>query len=121
MKILLGVFLAAACLGGSSCTTAKLWEDTDPNDPILLAAGENSEATLKKMGVDYTVIDTPDWKGYSVEKTKLRKAIDLQLRLAGTPPALALDAAGTFLALIACNPDVWCGVLEGIACSVNSR
>ena len=121
MKILLGVFLAAACLGGSSCTTAKLWEDTDPNEPILLAAGENSEATLKKMGVDYTVIDTPDWKGYSVQKSGFRKAIDLHLRLAGTPPALAMDAAGTILAVAASSPDFWCEVLEAVACSVNSR
>ena len=121
MKISACAVLAAALLLCPACTTTKLWEDTDPDNAILIAAGRTSEAELKKLGVDYTVVETADWKGYSVEKSRFRKAIDLHLRLAGTPPALAMDAAGTILAVAASSPDFWCEVLEAVACSVNSR
>jgi hypothetical protein len=121
MKTIPAALLACLFLLCPACTTSKLWEDTDPDDPILIAAGKTSEAELKKLGVDYTAVDTADWKGYRVEKSRFRKAIDLHLRLAGTPPALAMDAAGTILALAASEPDFWCEVLEAVACSVSSR
>mgnify|MGYP003622390841 CR=1 FL=1 len=119
MKSLPSAILAAALLLCPACTTSKLWEDTDPDARLLLDAGTTSEATLNKLGVGYEVVEVGEWKGYSVEKSTLRKALDFQLRLAGTPPALALDAAGTILAMVALNPDVWCGVIESIADSVN--
>ena len=103
-----------------ACTTSKLWEDTDPDARLLLDADTTSEATLQKLGVDYAVVEVGEWKGYSIEKTTFRKALDLQLRLAGTPPALAMDAAGTILAMVALNPDVWCGVIQSIAYSANN-
>lgn len=121
MKILLCALLAGLLLLCPACTTAKLWEDTDPNGAILIAAGKTSEAELKKLGVDYTVVETADWKGFSVEKSKFRQAIDFHLRLAGTPPALAMDAAGTILAVAASSPDFWCEVFEAVACSVNNH
>lgn len=119
MKSLPNAILAAALLLCPACTTAKLWEDTDPDARILLDAGTTDEATLKKLGVDYAVVEVGAWKGYSVEKSTFRKALDLHLRLAGTPPALALDTAGTILAMVAFDPYVWCGVIESIANSVN--
>ena len=119
MKSLPSAILAAALLLCPACTTSKLWENTDPATRILLDADTTSEATLHKLGVDYAIVEIGDWKGYSVEKSTLRKALDLHLRLAGTPPALALDAAGTILAMVALNPDVWCGVIQSIACAVN--
>ena len=121
MKSIPSAILAAVLLCCPAClsTTTKLWEDTDPDDRIVLDANATSEATLQKLGVDYELIEVGDWKGYRVEKSRIRKALDCQLRLAGTPPALALDAAGTLLALLASNPDLWCGVIESLLCSIS--
>lgn len=119
MKFIPSAILAASLLLCPACTTTKLWEDTDPEDLLLLDAKTTTEATLQKLGVDYTVVEAGDWKGYSVEKSRIRKALDLQLRLAGTPPALAMDAAGTLLALLTSNPDIWCGVIEVLLRSIS--
>ena len=121
MKSIPIAILAAVLLCCPACisTTTKLWEDTDPDNRILFEAGAISETTLQKLGVEYEHIEVGEWKGYSVEKSRVRKALDYQLRLAGTPPALAMDAAGTLLALLASNPDVWCDLIEAILCSVS--
>ncbi|MGD9612849.1 MAG: hypothetical protein AB7V22_08080 [Kiritimatiellia bacterium] len=119
MKRLSNAILATALFLCPACTTTQLWEDTDPENRILLEANTTSEKTLRKLGVEYTAIEVGEWKGYSVEKSRIRKALDYQLRLAGTPPALALDAAGTLLALLTSNPEIWCGVIESLLCSIS--
>jgi len=119
MKKLLRIVILGALILCSACTTTKLWENTDPTSLVLIEAGKTSEADLTKRGIKYTVVDTPNWKGYSVEKSTLRKAIDVQLRLVGTPPAFVIDVAGTALGAVACNPEVWSGLLSEFSMQFN--
>ena len=119
MKCISSAILAIALVLCPACTTTQLWEDTDPENRILLEASETSETTLQKLGVEYTAIQIGEWKGYSVEKSRIRRALDYQLRIAGAPPALALDAAGTLLALLASNPELWFGMIESLLCSIS--
>ena len=118
IKLLRIVFLGTILLC-SACTTTKLWEATDPTNLVLIEADKTSEAELTKLGVKYTVIDSPSWKGYGVEKSTLRKAIDLQLRLVGTCPAFVIDVAGTVVGAVACNPEFLGFLLECLATEIN--
>ena len=107
-RISLGVFAGLLALG-QACATSHLWECTDPEQKIWVPADRTSEKTLKKRGLNYEVFAGETAPGYFVEKDKWQKALDIQLRILGTPPALALDiAAGAALVVLA-HPEllVW--------------
>jgi hypothetical protein len=78
-----------------SCTTNKLWEDTNPDTRLWIDADKITEAELQKRGVDYTVHNTSQGDGYLVEKSSRQKMKDFHLRMLGTPATLIVDAAST--------------------------
>jgi len=90
--MLIGLLIAC-----QSCATQMLWDNTDPKERIWIDADKTTEAALRRRGVAYEVYESPHGRAYLIEKSGWRKMGDYQLRVLGTPVALALDAATTVL------------------------
>ena len=95
MKSLLGVILLGILVICQSCTTSKLWEDTNPKDRIWIDASKTTEAALQKRGVKYESYALSRGNGYLVAKSSMDKMKDYQLRMLGTPVTVVLDTAAT--------------------------
>jgi hypothetical protein len=95
MKSILRVILMGIVVVCQSCATAKLWEDSDPNERIWIDASKTTEEALQKKGVDYDVYDRGDCRGYLIKKSGMDRMKDYQLRALGTPVTVVLDAATT--------------------------
>lgn len=67
-------------------------------------AGKTCEKALQQKGVPYEFLCIDEEEGYLVEKNKWHKAFDLQLRVIGTPVALALDATAGLACLVISDP-----------------
>ena len=93
MKFLSKGILFGALILCQSCATTALWENTDPHQRIWIPADKTSEAVLQKKGVEHEFHAYQWGQGYTAEKTKWRKARDINIRVIGTPVALALDAS----------------------------
>lgn len=87
-SVLAGVL--AVCQG---CATAKLWDETNPNERVWIDADRITEATLRERGIDYQVYSGACGHGYLVRKNIYGRMKDYQFRALGTPITLALDAA----------------------------
>ena len=126
MKLISKGILFGALILCQSCATTALWENTDPNQRIWIPADKTSEAALQKKGVEHEFHAYKCGQGYTAEKTKWRKIQDINLRVIGTPVALALDAsmgvayvtAGVGY-LILSDPYLCVEVLELVECAVN--
>ncbi len=77
------------------CATARLWEDTNPNERVWIGADKIAEQTLRERGIDYQVYSGAIGHGYLVRKNIHGRMKDYQLRALGTPVTLVLDAATT--------------------------
>ena len=116
--MLIGVLLIC-----QACTTAKLWEDTNPKERVWVAANVITEEGLKKKGVKYEA-HTAEWgNGYLIEKSQAEKMKDFHLRMLGTPATVVLDAATTVVVVgavvLLSDPD---GVFDLIkACSTDGK
>lgn len=90
------IALAGILLLCQACTTAKLWEDTEPQ--VWIDASQITEAELKERGVPYRVYRSSIMNGYLVDKSTREKMKGYHLRMLGTPVTLTIDAAGTAVA-----------------------
>lgn len=119
MKRMLSVLLMGLLLSGQACTTAKLWEDANPNDRIWIDADKTTEASLKARGVDYQVYNDKGVSGYLIKKHGLERMKDYQLRALGTPVTLVVDAAATVVVvgvyMFINDPVGTCSLIECIA------
>ena len=98
MKIILSVILIAVLMICQSCSTAKLWDDTNPNERVWIDADKITETTLKQRGMEYQPYTLKGGgKGYLVRKSNWGKMKDYQLRMLGTPVTLVVDAATTVI------------------------
>jgi hypothetical protein len=117
MKRILSVLLIGVLLCCQACTTAKLWQDANPNDRIWIDADKTTEASLKERGVDYQVYNDKGVSGYLIKKQGLERMKDYQLRALGTPVTLVLDAAATVVVVgvyvLLNDPDGTCSLIEG--------
>ena len=55
VKQLFQVVLVGFLFSCQACSTAKLWEDADPNARIWMDADKTTEAALKERGLHYQV------------------------------------------------------------------
>ena len=104
-RIAMGAF-AGLLAFGQGCATSSLWECTDPGQKVWVPADKTTEEILKKKGLDYEVSAGETAPGYYVEKDKWHKALDVQLRILGTPPALALDVAAGVAFVAVTHPEL---------------
>ena len=104
-RIAMGLFVGLWAFG-QGCATSSLWECTDPEQKVWVPADRTSEETLKKRGLDYEAVAGEAAPGYFVEKNKWHKALDVQLRILGTPPALALDLVAGTAFVVMTNPEL---------------
>lgn len=95
MRTLLRVLLVGFVVVCQSCTTGKLWDDTNPNERIWIDASKTTEEALRLRGVDYESYDHGSIKGYLIKKSGMDRMKDYQLRALGTPVTLVVDAATT--------------------------
>jgi hypothetical protein len=99
-----------------SCATAKLWEDTNPNERIWIDSSKITEEALKKRGVAYQVETTQWGTGYLVEKSAAEKMKDYHLRMLGAPVTLVVDAATTVVVvgvyMFLNDPDGTCDLIR---------
>lgn len=99
-----GVLLLAF---GSSCTTSALLDATDPRRQRWVEDTHITEEALQRKGSTYRYWDEGERRGYIVEQPTWRRALNVQLRMAGLPPAVALDTAGFIAMLVLSDPDFW--------------
>ena len=118
MHIIQKIFLVCLVLSCHACATAKLWEDTNPNERIWIDASKATESELKKRRVSYQIVNDEQCKGYLVRKNSMGKMKDYQLRLLGTPVTLVVDAAATVVVvgvyILLTNPVGTCSLIEGL-------
>lgn len=120
MKLAANAGLAGLMLLCSSCATTALWETTASDERVWIDSRKITPEQLETRCARQQVAAIPVAGGYLVEKSKGRRAADIALRAAGTPVALAIDAAsGAALAgafLFVCFPEVW---LDLAAAAIN--
>lgn len=116
MKRILSLFLIGLLLICQACSTAKLWQDANPNDRIWIDANKTTEAALKERGLDYEVYNDKGVSGYLIKKHGLERMKDYQLRALGTPVTLVLDAAATVVVvgvyMFISDPAGTCSLIE---------
>lgn len=119
MRYFVQILLACYLLGCQACTTAKLWEDANPNDRIWIDADKTTEASLKERGVKYEVYSRDGVSGYLIRKDGFERMKDYQLRALGTPVTLVVDAASTVVVvgfyMFLNDPDGTCELIRCLA------
>jgi hypothetical protein len=102
-----------------ACSTAKLWEDADPNARIWIDADKTTEAALKERGLHYQVYNEQGVSGFLIEKRGLERMKEYQLRALGTPVTLVVDAAVTVVVVgvyvFLADPVGTCSLIEGLS------
>ena len=119
MKRISRVILMGLLLNCQACSTAKLWEDANPNERIWIDASKTTEAALKERGLDYQVYSNERGSGYLIKKSGREKMKDYQLRALGTPVTLVLDAAATVVVvgvyMFLSDPVGTCSLIEDVS------
>ena len=91
-QMLAGV-LGASLMMTSSCTstTRWLWDETNPQERVWVAASGVGEQQLAEKQIPYS-----KWKdGYLIPKSKVKKLGDYTIRTLATPITVTIDAATT--------------------------
>ncbi len=118
-KKILRMILMGFLFSCQACSTAKLWEDADPNARIWIDADKTTEAALKERGLHYQVYNEQGVSGFLIEKRGLERMKDYQLRALGTPVTLVVDAAVTVVVVgvyvFLADPVGTCSLIEGMS------
>lgn len=104
--ILLAGLFVGLILGGASCMTQKLWEDTDPNEWVRVGSPQLTESVLREKGIAY---QKTDGDHLFIQKTTAQKMRDYHLRALGAPVTVVVDAASTVGTIVVI------GVLEDLS------
>jgi hypothetical protein len=106
------LFILFGICTSCSTTTARLWENTDPDEYILVSKDEVSEEKLMKNGAHFHKLKNAE--GFLVQKSSWRRVGDYSLRVLVTPVTVVADTVSvvvvgaTFGAFgMAISPDFW--------------
>ena len=77
----------------SSCTTQRLWDQTNPNERVWISTTEVSEQQLIDKDIPYYKTEDILGAGYLIPKSKARQLGDVTLRMLATPVTITIDAA----------------------------
>jgi hypothetical protein len=119
MKSMAGLILMGLLMICQSCTTAKLWEDANPNERVWIDASKITEESLQQRGVAYEPYAFAKGKGYLVKKSGWDKMKDYHLRMLGTPVTLVVDAATSVVVVgayvLVTDPELAFSVIEALS------